>query len=117
MKGFALQVRKHLPDLFLRLQFCFLPILSVKMGGQRLFHPVHLKIRIQCPVFLGNERIDFILTVGNNTQRHGLYPAGGKASFDFFPQERADFIPDHTVQTSPRLLFIDQVHVNVSGIF
>ena len=75
------------------------------------------KLRIQCPVLLGNKGIDLILSVPDHAQRHRLNPAGREPALDLRPQEGGDLITDHAVQDPPRLLGVDQVHVQLPGIF
>ena len=70
-------------------------------------------MRVQRPVFLRDKRIDFIFPVGDDAQRHRLYTACAEATLDFFPQNRADLIANHAVQTPAGLLLVHQIHIDI----
>ena len=82
------------------------------MCSDRLLFPLHIKIRVDAPVFFRDEGIDFILPVADHAERHGLNAAGRKAALDLCPQKRTDAVPDHAVQHAARLLRIDKIHIN-----
>ena len=49
-------------------------------------------------------------------ERSGLHASRGKAALHFLPEQRADGIAHDSVQYPPRLLGIDEVHVDLARI-
>ena len=91
----TLEIRK---DLFHPLLIGDLRLFAVDLqqfSGE--FAVIVEEIRFQRPVFFGDESVDLILAFADEADGHTLYAAGGKPFADFFPEQRADFIPHKTV--------------------
>ena len=89
---------------------------SIILCHQRLFLSGYGENPIQGPVFLRNKIVDFLFPVTDDAQRHGLHPARTQASFDLRPQKRGDPISHHTVQHTPGLLGIHEIHIDLPGV-
>ena len=58
----------------------------------------------------------FPFALHDDARRDGLHPAGRKPRSDFLPEHRADFVTVEAVENAPRLLRVDQVGVQVTGV-
>ncbi len=63
-----------------------------------------MKLNINDPVFLFLEILYFFFSITDKSQRHGLHPARGQSIAELFPEERADFIPNKSVEDPSRFL-------------
>ena len=77
------------------------------------------------PVFHRVECVNLTFTVNDQPQSHRLNAPGREAATHFFPQDWAYAVPNQPIQHTPRLLGIDQIHVDrarvregfIDGIF
>src|SRR5690606_27052348 len=60
---------------------------------------------------------NFPLAFYNESNSDRLYPAGRQAGGDLLPEDRRQLIPYESIEYPPRLLSVDQIFVNPSGIF
>ena len=77
---------------------------------------VSVQFGLQRPPFHGDESGDFPFPFHNHPQRHRLHAARRQPQLDFEPQQRADFVAHQPVQDAPRLLRVDQFHINGAGM-
>ena len=68
------------------------------------------------PVFLRDERPDLLLAVGDQPDRDRLHPPGAQVPGDLAPQQGADLVTHEPVEEPPRLLRVDQVHVDRADV-
>ena len=88
---------------------------AVELGGEGLAGRLE-QLSGDGPVFLGNERLDFLLALDDHPRGDRLHAACGEAAFDFFPEEGADFIADEAVENAAGLLRIDQIHIQIARV-
>ena len=91
-------------------------LFAVGGGGQAGRELTLLALRVQqrvdVPVFVWLEVFNFQLTVPDQPHGHALHAACGQAAADLFPQERAQFVADQTIQLAPGLLGVEQVDID-----
>ena len=68
------------------------------------------------PVLGGDECVYLRLPVHNQTQGHGLNATGGQSSTHLAPQDGAEPVSNDPVQHAPRLLGVNEVAVQVTGV-
>src|SRR6202000_3228881 len=68
------------------------------------------------PVLLFNERLDLAFTLDDQVQSDGLHTSRGKATPHLVPQKRRGLVADQAIKDATRLLGIDQVGVDVTGV-
>ena len=105
----------------LRMQFRILPAnLDKPCTEGPCGYSLAVKQGIQSPEFDGHKRHDGAFPLNYQPQRDRLDPAGRKRVlaivFSGFIKQWADLIPDQAVEDTPRLLCIDQVHVDLAWI-
>ena len=64
----------------------------------------------------GDERSDLALALDDQPQRHRLHAAADRRPLHPLPQQRADLVAHQPVEDAPRLLGIDQAHVDVAAV-
>jgi len=64
------------------------------------------------PVFLGDEGLDLVFPLTDQTQRRTLHAAGRQARAHLAPEQRREVEAHEIVQGAARLLGVDQVHGN-----
>ena len=69
------------------------------------------------PVLGGNERHALALALHDHAGGHRLHATRGQARHDLLPQHRRDLVAIEAVQDAAGLLRLDQVHVQLAGIF
>ena len=74
------------------------------------------KVGVDGPVFFRLKGFDLRLALHNHAQRHGLNPAGGKATAHFVPEQGGNLISDEAVEHAAGLLRVDQIAINVPGV-
>ena len=75
-----------------------------------------LQLGIDRPVFLLDEGFDFALAVNNQAHGDTLHAPGGQAIAHFLPQQFGHVVAHQPVEDAPRLLRVDEVHVNVARV-
>ncbi len=78
---------------------------------------VSLQISVKRPVFLRHESVNFVLTVANHPNRHGLHAPGGKPALYLDPKQRRKLVAHQPVQHAPCLLGVDSVHIQLTRRF
>ena len=68
------------------------------------------------PVFDWNKSLDFFLALDDQAQGDALHPSGRQAPPRLVSQKAGHFIADQPVDDAPRLLGIDQIHVDASRL-
>ena len=68
------------------------------------------------PVFFRVETLDLVLPFADQPQRDRLHAAGADTAPDLFPEQRADLETDQPVEHAARLLGVDALHVELSGL-
>ena len=71
----------------------------------------------QVPIVGGDERHALALTLDDDAGRNGLDAAGGQARHDLLPQHRGDLVAVETVKNTAGFLRVDEVDVQVTGVF
>ena len=78
---------------------------------------VGCEIGLDLPVFVRDEGLNFLFSLGDEAHRHRLHAPGAEAAGHFFPQERRNLIPDDPIQNATRLLGVDLVQVDRARVF
>ena len=105
----------NLADLCFTVQFDLFLARPVKMCCQRLLYAFHGKQGIQRPVFLRDKCIDFFFPVTDEFEGCRLNTPRTQATLNLLPEQRTDQITHHTVQDTPGLLGIYQIHIDLPG--
>ena len=71
------------------------------------------KNRGKVPVLFRNERLNLPLSLADKAERHRLHASSADPPFDPRPQQRTDHISDNPIENAPRLLRINQIHVQI----
>ena len=74
------------------------------------------EIRVDRPVFLLFEGLDFAFAFDDEPQGHGLHAPGRYAASDFVPKKRGNLIADEAIEDAAGLLGIDQGLIDASGM-
>ena len=69
------------------------------------------------PIFFGHECLDFALPVHDHAQRYRLNAARGDSAPHLVPKKRAYLVTHEAVEDAARLLRVDHVLIDASGIF
>ena len=91
--------------------------LAVERGVDGFLRPLRQEAAFHPEERFGVECGDFPFPVHDEPQRHRLHAAGGELGLDLLPQDGGEFEADQTVEDATGLLGLDQVHVDVAGIF
>ena len=99
--------------LFFGFQLGFAVLVAVKAGGEfaALFGQ---ELRVNRPVFLGDERADFLFPVDHQAGGNRLHAACRQPALDLAPQERGQAVADDSVQDAACLLGVNQVDIQVA---
>ena len=71
---------------------------------------------INGPILFGNKFADLLLAVHHQPDRYGLYAPPREAPTNLLGKKWAEFIAYKPVQNAPRLLCIDQIHIDAAGM-
>ena len=85
--------------------------------GVEFFSVLRLERDVDRPVFLGNETVDLVFPVDDQTGRDRLDAPGGKTALDVLPKKRTQFITDDPVEDAARLLGVHQIQIDFSRRF
>ena len=69
------------------------------------------------PVFHRVERTNVALALHQEPQRHRLHTTGREALLDRLPEHRTRLVPDKPIEHATRLLRINFLRINVTGVF
>ena len=72
------------------------------------------QLGVDRPVLDRLEGLDLPLALDDDAQRRGLHAPGGEPALDLLPKKRADPVADQPVEHPPRLLGVDEIHVDVA---
>ena len=67
------------------------------------------------PVFLRDERADFLFALDDQAKRDRLHTSCGKAAADFVPEKRRNLVAHDAVENAAGLLGIDQVRIHFAA--
>src|SRR5690606_15240207 len=70
--------------------------------------------RLDAPVFLRPERLDLVLALADQAQRHRLHAPGRARALQLAPQHRRQGEPDQVIERPARLVGVDQAFVQVA---
>ena len=104
-------IRKFFPDAFAVL------LALISSFERRIFSLFVLQYRVEIPILVGNERLNFAFPVHNQPQRNRLNPARRKPVLDTVIEKRGKFVTDESVQNSARLLCVYEIIIYFSGFF
>ena len=85
-------------------------------GGVRI-RDAGVQLGQDVPVGRATEGHPLTLALNDDASRHGLHPAGRQAPAHLLPQHRADLVAVQPVQDAAGLLGVDEVGVQIAGIF
>src|SRR5580704_7076869 len=68
------------------------------------------------PILLRQESADFLLAFDDQAQSHRLNAASGKATANFIPKKRGDFVAYDAVENAAGLLRVDKIRVDFPGM-
>ena len=71
---------------------------------------------VKQPVFLAVKASYLVFAVNDHARCNRLHSAGRKAAADLFPKQRRELIADKAVEQSARLLCIDKIVVDITGL-
>ena len=71
---------------------------------------------VHVPVFIGLKVFDLLFPVIDQPHRHALHTACGQAAAHLTPQERTELVAHQTVQHAARLLGVEQIFVDGTGV-
>ena len=71
---------------------------------------------VHVPVFIGLKVFDLLFPVIDQPHRHALHTACGQAAAHLTPQERTELVAHQTVQHAARLLGVEQILINGTGV-
>src|SRR3954470_13627927 len=74
------------------------------------------EVRVDGPVLFFLERLDLAFALDDQTESNGLHASGGKATTDFIPEERRNLISDQTIEHTARLLRVDKILIDGTGM-
>ena len=94
-----------------------LPAVEAREPGREGRRSRALERGVDRPVLDRDERLDLLLAVADDPQRHRLDAPGRKAPPDLLPEEVGDLVADEPVDDAPRLLRVDEAAVDLSGVF
>ena len=106
---------KYLVGLFPAADLKF-SIVDPRKAGRKLAVLPLRKFRKEIPVFFRNERLNLTFPLTDKAQRNRLDASRTHPALDPRPQQRTDHIADDTVQHTARLLGVDQIHIQFSGV-
>ena len=97
-----------------------LPVESRKFGDKRRLRVALLRLDAHQIVCLRLERVDLALALDEKAKRHRLNASGRKLAVvlarDVLPEERRDLVAHYAVENSPRLLRVNERHVDVARL-
>ena len=70
----------------------------------------------QLPIFFRLEGLHFLLAIHYEPERNGLHSARGDPALDLVPQQRTDLVADKPIEDAPRLLGLEQVHIELGRV-
>ena len=85
-------------------------------GGVRI-RDAGVQLGQDVPVGRATEGHPLALALNDDAGRHGLHPPGRQAPAHLLPQHRADLVAIQPVQDAAGLLGVDEVGVQIAGIF
>ena len=94
--------------------------LAILLGNFRLEERRFLllaELDLERPIFFRHKGLDFLVPVSDNLDRYRLDTPRRKPLADLTPQERAQLVAHQPVDNAPRLLGIDHIHVDGTGMF
>ena len=71
---------------------------------------------VHVPVFIGLKVFDLLFPVVDQPHRHALHTACGQTAAHLAPQKRTELIAYQTVQHAARLLGVEQIFINGTGM-
>ena len=75
------------------------------------------QLRVDRPRLDRDELPDLVLSIDHQSQRDGRHASGADSLLDLAPQERAQAEADQPIDHAPRLLGVDQAHVDLTRRF
>ena len=90
-------------------------VLAVVTDGEGLAFPVFER-GLHRPVLLRDKSRDLPLALYDDARGDGLDSSGGKSALDRLPEEGTELIADDTVKDPARLLTVDQIHIDRTGM-
>ena len=87
-----------------------------QLGGQGLA-VCGVEIGLDGPVLARNKRLDVGFALADQAQCDRLHAPGRARSRQLAPQHRRQREPDQIIERAPRLLGVDEVHVEFAGVF